>query len=436
MEHPDHQSNTSIPTMDHPHHQSTTSIPTMDHPHHQPHQPHQAHQTAPHTPYGPNSAHYFEDLNQALFQLPTQPAPAPGHANTPDSVRATRAELASERQNIFLRPCSELPSEQDVYLNLDDLMEGVHAYAVRTGCDLVRHAQKVTAKGEPPFRWMMLCSRAGNPPATTPTIRTNTRSKKCQCPFGFWCIALDRQNPLTSQYRIKLSESHSQHNHAPATFAELPNAKRRARRAGEIVPRTKARPRQLTQTGGRPSKLELQMDFRICVQLNPIIPMGEGPWGKRSIVNIKSGQWSATWGAGTVEVSSHLSKIVCRILVLISLILAQPGGQDSLLVRPESLHTFVETKYLLRTADEPPAFIAVETSGWRTGPREVMERLQDPERAEGVDPSEYSFKTSIKLETGDERYKDRLNGGLWIGSGARTGDEGGLNVLRREDSLC
>jgi hypothetical protein len=88
----------------------------------------------------------------------------------------------------------------------------------------------------------------------------------------------------------------------------------------------------------------------------------------------------------------------------------------------------VETKYLLRTADELPAFIAVETSGWRTGPREVMERLQDPERADGVDPSEYSFKLSIKLETGDERYRDRLNGGLWIGSGARTGDEGTLNV--------
>jgi hypothetical protein len=309
--------------MEHPQHQSTTSIPTMDHPHHQ---AHQAHQAAPQTPYGPNSAHYFEDLNQALFQLPTQPAPAQGHANTPDSVRATRAELASERHNIFLRPCSELPSEQDIYVNHDDLMEAVHAYAVRTGCDLVRHAQKTTSKGQPPFRWMMLCSRAGNPPATTPTIRTNTRSKKCQCPFGFWCIALDRHNPLTSQYRIKLSDGHNQHNHSPATFAELPNAKRRARRAGEILPpEMQARPRQLTQGGGRPPKLELQMDFRICVQLNPIIPMGEGPWGRRDIVNIKSGQWSATWGAGTVEVSCCFSKSIRRILVLIfSIFLLSP----------------------------------------------------------------------------------------------------------------
>jgi hypothetical protein len=57
-----------------------------------------------------------------------------------------------------------------------------------------------------------------------------------------------------------------------------------------------------------------------------------------------------------------------------------------------------------------------------------MERLQDPERANGIDPCEYSFKLSIKLETGDVRYRDRLNGGLWIGSGARTGDEGTLSI--------
>jgi hypothetical protein len=53
-----------------------------------------------------------------------------------------------------------------------------------------------------------------------------------------------------------------------------------------------------------------------------------------------------------------------------------------------------------------------------------MERLSDPERADEVDPSEYSFKLNMKLETGDERYKDRVNTGLWVGSGARTGSEG------------
>ena len=79
---------------------------------------------------------------------------------------------------------------------------------------------------------------------------------------------------------------------------------------------------------------------------------------------------------------------------------------------------------MIRTLDEPPAFIAVRTEGWRTGSREVMERLNDPERAADVDPSEYSFKLSLKLETGDERYKDRVNTGLWVGSGAIKGNEG------------
>jgi hypothetical protein len=104
--------------------------------------------------------------------------------------------------------------------------------------------------------------------------------------------------------------------------------------------------------------------------------------------------------------------------------LLQPGGQDSQLVLPDTLHTFVSTNYLLRTNDAEPAFITVQTTGWRTGPREVMQRLFDPAQADGVDPSEYSFRLSIKLETGDERYAGVVNSGMWIGSGARKGAEG------------
>ena len=53
-----------------------------------------------------------------------------------------------------------------------------------------------------------------------------------------------------------------------------------------------------------------------------------------------------------------------------------------------------------------------------------MQRLFDPAQADGVDPSEYSFRLSIKLETGDERYAGIVNSGMWIGSGARKGAEG------------
>lgn len=102
----------------------------------------------------------------------------------------------------------------------------------------------------------------------------------------------------------------------------------------------------------------------------------------------------------------------------------QPGGQDSQLVNPNSLNTFVTTNYLLKTSDAVPAYIAVSTTGWRTGPREVLEKLFDPQAADDVDASEYSFRLTIKLETGDERYAGKLNTGIWVASGARRGAEG------------
>lgn len=102
----------------------------------------------------------------------------------------------------------------------------------------------------------------------------------------------------------------------------------------------------------------------------------------------------------------------------------QPGGQDSQLVLPDTLQTYVTTNYLLKTADAEPAYITISTTGWRTGPKEVLEKLFDPELANEAKPSDYVFRLSIKLETGDERYKDKVNTGLWVGSGARRGSEG------------
>ncbi|KAM0723970.1 hypothetical protein Q7P37_000961 [Cladosporium fusiforme] len=146
---------------------------------------------------------------------------------------------------------------------------------------------------------------------------------------------------------------------------------------------------------------KLELDFKISVQLNPRINVGKGPWGDRNWISFSGGEWNASWGQGTVE----------------------PGGQDSQLVVNDTLHTYVDTNYLLITNDEEPAYITVQTAGWRTGPREVLEKLFDPEQADDVLPSEYSFRLTVKLETGDERYKDVVNSGMWIGSGARKGSE-------------
>jgi hypothetical protein len=100
----------------------------------------------------------------------------------------------------------------------------------------------------------------------------------------------------------------------------------------------------------------------------------------------------------------------------------QPGGQDSQIIIPNGAAR-LETNYLLQTHDNPPAHIVIKTHGWRTGPPEILAQLADPELADKVDPNSYKFRIFIEMETGDERYRDRLNCGMWVGSGMRKGLE-------------
>lgn len=144
---------------------------------------------------------------------------------------------------------------------------------------------------------------------------------------------------------------------------------------------------------------ELQIDFRIVVDLNPLIPVGNGPFGRRNWISFSGGQFAATWATGTIV----------------------SGGQDNQIVVEEDLSTYVDTNYLLKTDDEVPAYITIKSHGWRYGPREVMEKLFDPERASTVSPFDYSFRFHVTLETGDARYNHTLNTGMWVGSGARLG---------------
>lgn len=65
----------------------------------------------------------------------------------------------------------------------------------------------------------------------------------------------------------------------------------------------------------------------------------------------------------------------------------------------------------------------MKTTGWRTGSPEVLAKLADPEQADSIDPRSYKFRIFVELETGDERYADLLNCGMWVGSGMRKGAE-------------
>ena len=144
----------------------------------------------------------------------------------------------------------------------------------------------------------------------------------------------------------------------------------------------------------------LELDFRMSVKLNPTIPVGATPFGHRNWVSFVSGQWAGRWGKGLVV----------------------PGGQDSQLV-VKDLATHVEANYILQTHDEPPAYITVKSNGWRTGPKDVLEKLADPMQADTIPAQTYKFRLFVELETGDERYAF-LNTGMWVGSGCRRGMEG------------
>ena len=84
--------------------------------------------------------------------------------------------------------------------------------------------------------------------------------------------------------------------------------------------------------------------------------------------------------------------------------------------------TNISARYLIQTADEDPAAIICNVKGWLTAERDIMDRLQDPVAADNVAPNRYTFRVTMDLETGDDRYS-QVNTGLWVGSGCRRGIE-------------
>ncbi|KAK5651345.1 hypothetical protein OQA88_12578 [Cercophora sp. LCS_1] len=142
----------------------------------------------------------------------------------------------------------------------------------------------------------------------------------------------------------------------------------------------------------------LTKDFHLECDLNPKLGLGSGPGGSLwNWISFTGGTWNATWGNGTIEL----------------------GGHDYQYVLPD-LAAKLDTRYLLKTSDEIPAYIQIKTDGWRTGPPEVLRDLNDPEKADDVDPSTYKFRLYINMNTGDPRY-NHVNTTMWVASGMRKG---------------
>ncbi|KAK3386863.1 hypothetical protein B0H63DRAFT_468512 [Podospora didyma] len=142
----------------------------------------------------------------------------------------------------------------------------------------------------------------------------------------------------------------------------------------------------------------LSKDFHLECDLNPKISLGSGPGNTLyNWISFTGGVWNATWGNGTIE----------------------SGGHDYQYVLPE-LAAKLDTRYLLMTSDTTPAYIEIKTDGWRTGPLDVLQALNDPVRADDVDPSTYKFRLFISMNTGDPRY-NHVNTTMWLASGMRKG---------------
>ncbi|KAK4249491.1 hypothetical protein C7999DRAFT_30079 [Corynascus novoguineensis] len=143
----------------------------------------------------------------------------------------------------------------------------------------------------------------------------------------------------------------------------------------------------------------LDLDFRMSIRVKPKLNVGPSLAGRQSWISCIGGQWAGTWGKG--------------ILL--------PSGQDTQTTVKDTA-TRIDARYLMQTNDEHPALIICKMTGWLTGERDVMERLQDPVAADNVAAHRYRLRVTLELETGDDRYQE-VNTGIWLASGCRRGAE-------------
>ncbi|KAI1183212.1 hypothetical protein F5B17DRAFT_417011 [Nemania serpens] len=148
--------------------------------------------------------------------------------------------------------------------------------------------------------------------------------------------------------------------------------------------------------------LNLVSDFRMRVKLNSqSASMAVGD-GFKKWTTFTEGEWSGQLGHG----------------IVIS------GGQDSQdLKHGKTLATQVEASHRLKTADEIPAFIECKSRGFQTGPPDVMRALRDPATADSADASLVQYRVTLSMKTTDERYAEKVNFGLWVGSCLWRGSE-------------
>ncbi|KAI1323594.1 hypothetical protein F5Y16DRAFT_383265 [Xylariaceae sp. FL0255] len=144
----------------------------------------------------------------------------------------------------------------------------------------------------------------------------------------------------------------------------------------------------------------LEYDFRMRVTLNAQSAAMAVSDGFKKWTTFTGGEWSGKIGHGIVV----------------------SGGQDSQdLVHGKTLATQIEATHRLKTADDVPAYIECKTRGFRSGPPDLMRKIGT--HPESVNLRLLPHRVTISMRTTDERYAEKANFGLWIGSCLWTGSE-------------
>lgn len=146
-----------------------------------------------------------------------------------------------------------------------------------------------------------------------------------------------------------------------------------------------------TSPDGLPSP-RLTPVYRLEAALGDPLDAGETAWGRRRIVPLVGGTFAGPELSGTLV----------------------PGvSADWQIVLPDGT-ALGDIRYTLRTDDGD--LLYVQSRSVRHGPAEVLARLG---RGEAVDPRDYTFRASTRIETA-ARELDWLNKGVFIAVGARS----------------
>lgn len=131
--------------------------------------------------------------------------------------------------------------------------------------------------------------------------------------------------------------------------------------------------------------------YRLDAELGAPIDLGETPNGHRRIVALTGGRAEGP--------DFHAE-------------LLPAGGADWQILRPAG-SAVADIRYALRT--DTGALLYVQSRGVRHGPSEVLARLA---AGEDVDPSEYTFRTTVTIETSAAELA-WLNDGVFVAVGGR-----------------